>query len=292
MEDIYFISEGDKLHGVLLEPVGAEAASAVILAHGPFDSCTDWLPFAERLTKAGRAVLALDFSGHGASEGLRGMVDLRRWAYNLRDAMNAMGARGYQRFALVGWNSGGSAVLLVAAHDARLDCAVGLSTPVQLTPMLSELLVYTLMIGWSGLRRLFTRKPLMLSRAGAYTALRFAVDDGVDEVYRSDERLHAVLEALPVPQSLDSVWMDISTAVPKITIPVLIVHGVKDDIIPIKQAKLADKLLKGKKKLILVEDAGHVLHLDLKKDDVLASIDDWINRHLQVKKIPRRFYDP
>lgn len=281
MEDIHFTSEGDLLHGVLLKTAEGPASNcAVIIAHGAFDSCSDWLDYANRLAETGRTVLALDFSGHGTSEGLRGMVDLRRWAYNLRDAMNALGERGYQRFALVGWNSGGSAVLLAAAHDPRLACAVGLSVPVQLTPVLSELVVYSLMTGWSKLRRIFTPKPLLLSRTGAYTSERFAVDDGVDRAYRNDERLHAALAALPVPESLDSVWMDISAAMPKIAIPVLIVHGVKDEIIPVKQAKLADKLLKGKKKLILVEDAGHVLHLDQKKDEVLANIDHWIDRHL------------
>ncbi|MFA5836834.1 MAG: alpha/beta hydrolase [Bellilinea sp.] len=281
MEDFFFVSEGDRIHAVLYEaPEGKAPHDAVIFCHGAFESSAHWSDYARRLADQGFTALAVDFVGHGTSDGLRGLVDLRRWAYNLRDAMNALTLRGYRRFAVVGWDSGGSAALLAAAHDRRMECVVTLATPVNLTPLLSERIVFTLMTGWSKVRSLFTKKPLTLSRAGAYDELCFAVDSEVDGAYKNDAYLQEILAAVPVPQSLDSVWVDITTAVKNVNTPVLVMHGRDDDVIPMKQSEKLLKLLPGHKKLVLVENAGHALHLDQKKDEVYITIARWIKHYL------------
>ena len=281
MEDFFFVSEGDRIHAVLYEAHEGKAPhDAVIFCHGAFESSAHWSDYARRLADQGFSALAVDFVGHGASDGLRGLVDLRRWAYNLRDAMNALTLRGYWRFAVVGWDSGGSAALLAAAHDRRMECVVTLATPVNLTPLLSERIVFTLMTGWSKVRSLFTKKPLTLSRAGAYDELCFAVDSEVDGAYKNDAYLQEILAAVPVPQSLDSVWVDITTAVKNVNTPVLVMHGRDDEVIPMKQSEKLLKLLPGHKKLVLVENAGHALHLDQKKDEVYITIARWIKHYL------------
>ncbi|MFZ3079761.1 MAG: alpha/beta fold hydrolase, partial [Bellilinea sp.] len=105
MEDFFFVSEGDRIHAVLYEaPEGKAPHDAVIFCHGAFESSAHWSDYARRLADQGFTALAVDFVGHGTSDGLRGLVDLRRWAYNLRDAMNALTLRGYRRFAVVGWD--------------------------------------------------------------------------------------------------------------------------------------------------------------------------------------------
>lgn len=281
MEDFFFVSEGDRIHAVLYAaPEGKAPRGAVIFCHGAFESSVHWSDYARRLAEQGFSALAVDFVGHGASDGLRGLVDLRRWAYNLRDAMNALTERGYRRFAVVGWGSGGSAALLAAAHDRRMECVITLATPVNLTPLLSERIVFTLMTGWSKIRGLFTKKLLTLSRSEAYNALCFAADSEVDEDYKNDAYLQEILAAVPVPQSLDSVWVDITTAVKNVSTPVLVLHGRDDEVIPMKQSEKLFKLLPGHKKLVLVEGAGHALHLDQKKDEVYITIAKWIKNYL------------
>lgn len=281
MEDFFFVSEGDCIHAVLYAaPEGKAPRGAAIFCHGAFESSVHWTDYARRLAEQGFSALAIDFVGHGASDGPRGLVDLRRWAYNLRDAMNALTLRGYRRFAVVGWGSGGSAALLAAAHDRRMECVVTLATPINLTPLLSERIVFTLMTGWSKIRGLFTKKLLTLSRSEAYNALCFAVDSEVDEAYKNDAYLQEILAAVPVPQSLDSVWVDITTAVKNVSTPVLVLHGRDDEVIPVKQSEKLFKLLPGHKKLVLVEGAGHALHLDQKKDEVYITIAKWIKNYL------------
>lgn len=287
MEELGFTSEGDALRGAwFAAAAGKNARCAVVLCHGAFESSANWLPFAEKLSAAGHNVLVVDFVGHGGSAGLRGRVDLRRWAYNLRDALNALGERGCERFALVGWGCGGSAALLAAAHDPRIAAVAVLAAPIKLTPPLSERVVYLLMTAWSRVRRRFSRPALTLSRAKAYLAPRFALDDAADAAFKQDAALLEILSAVPVPESFDSAWVDITPALAKITPPVLILHGDCDHVVPRQQSELLYKLLPGEKRLRLVEDSGHILHLDLKKDEVYQAVADWLKKYLKVTAAP------
>ena len=208
------------------------------------------------------------------------MVEMRQWAYNIRDAMNALGKLGFRRFALVGWGSGGSAALLAAAHDRRLVCAVVLAAPIRLIPPLGERIAYTLATAASKIWKVFAKKPLTFSREQAYAAADFALDTQADAAYKENLRLQETLVAVPIPESLDSVWIDITKALANIKVPVLIVHGARDAIVPVKQSEKLQKLLPGRKKLILVEDAGHALHFEPKKDEVYQVIARWIKHYL------------
>lgn len=285
-ETLQFISEGDEVHALLFSPAdetaprGKAATSAVILCHDAFDDHESWVNYAQRLAEQGFAALVMDFVGHGSSEGRRGLVDMRRWAYNLRDAMNLLAKRGFRHFALVGCGSGGSAVLLAAAHDARVACAVTLAAAVQIMPPLSERLVFSLSGPVSKVRRLFKKSSLTLSRVESYSDMRFAVDDEVNEAIKTNPRFLELLGAVPVPESLDSTWLDITTAVKKIKIPVLILHGAEDKVVPVKQSEKLAALLTGHKRVCVVEGSGHALHLDQRKDEVYIELARWIKHHL------------
>lgn len=285
MEVIRFISDGHEMQGVWFEPTpgsrpGMTNTSAVILCHGAFEDHQNWSTYAERLAGQGFATLALDFVGHGESQGLRGLVGMKPWAYNIREAMNELGRRGYRHFALVGWNLGGSAVLLTAAHDQRLACVVVLSAPIRILPGLGERAAYTLAAAASKVLRLIRKRPLTFSRLDEYTRRRFAVNDSADSAYKNNPQLREILRAVPFPESLDSVWVDISAAIPKIKAPVLVIHGGCDTILPVQQSKTLYTLLPGVKKLVLVDDSGHALHLDQKKDEVYVAIASWIKHYL------------
>jgi pimeloyl-ACP methyl ester carboxylesterase len=284
MEIIQFDSEGQALQGAFFpgEHVGQKnsiSPLAVILCHGAFEGRENWYPYAERLADQGFPTLALDFVGHGHSTGPRGLVELRQWAYNLRDAVNILAERGYNRFALVGWGSGGSAALLAAAHERRLDCVVVLAAPVQMMPPLSERVAYSLALGASRVWKAIKKTPLTLTRLDDYAKMRFANDEQVDAAYKANPVLQENLKAVPVSGSLDSVWVDITTALVKIKAPVLIIHGRQDAVVPIKQSDLLYAILPGHKKLCLIEDSGHALHLDQKKDEVFIAIAKWLKHY-------------
>ena len=106
VEQVTFHSEGLEIHGSLWKTDHPEKG-AVLFCHGAFETQENWTAFADRLSQEGFTVFTFDFAGHGASQGMRGAVNLRAWAYNIRDAMNYLQRRGCSIFGLVGWESGG-----------------------------------------------------------------------------------------------------------------------------------------------------------------------------------------
>ncbi|MBY0525160.1 MAG: alpha/beta hydrolase [Gemmataceae bacterium] len=68
--------------------------------------------------------------------------------------------------------------------------------------------------------------------------------------------------------------------------PVLILHGTKDTIVPIEQAKRIAAALKKagvEHELILVEDAVHSFHLEPKQKDLRPTVIGFFNKHLKSR---------
>lgn len=283
LESVEFQSEGSLIRGCLYQPdspsASANGARAVLLCHGAFEHQENWADYARRLAENGFKVLTFDFAGHGMSEGLPGAVEMRVWAYNLRDAMNFLARRGCQQFALIGWNSGGSAALLAAAHDARVKCLVTLAAPVLIMPALSDRMAYGLAAFISRLLKKIRKRPFTVSRLRELKDLEMAVDKTVNARYFEDPLILKAYTAVPVAESLDSVWLDITKPVKRVQAPVLILHGARDRIVPPKQSRLLFERLPGHKKMIRLENSGHALHLDQDRDEVFIQMVVWIKKH-------------
>jgi|DewCreStandDraft_5_1066085.scaffolds.fasta_scaffold22803_2 acylglycerol lipase len=279
MEKVTISSEGHQLSGRLY-PASIRAPVAVVLCHGAFEHQGNWANLAESLAKEGLTALTFDFVGHGESEGLRGWVDLRIWAYNIRDAMNYLAAKGYRRFALVGWDSGGSAAILATAHDTRVRCAVTLATPIFLMPPIGERLAFGLATVAASVKRTFWKKPLTLSRIAELEEMRIAVDDETNHKYLHDPLVRACYQAVPVPESLHSAWLDITRAARKVNKPMLIIHGTNDAVLPVDQSKKLHAALQGEKQLLFLQGVGHAIHLDHQHEQVYKTISKWIRQHL------------
>ncbi len=281
MEEITFYSEGLEVHGVLHETV-QDQSRAVIFCHGAFDNQENWFPYAQRMNADGLAAFTFDFAGHGKSAGVSSLVNLQTWAYNIRDGISCLEQRGFNQFGLVGWGSGGSSALLAAAHDPRLACAAVLAGPVFLMPPLSERLAYGVVGLAARLKMAIKKKPIILSRLNELAEMRFLTDEADNQRYISDPRLRESYRAVPVPESLDSIWFDITRTVAKIQIPVLVIHGAQDQVIEIKQSQNLYNLLQAPKSLKLIAGSGHALHYDQQAEEVYKLIAVWMKRHLKV----------
>ncbi len=282
MEQVTFHSEGLEIHGSLWKTDHPEKG-AVLFCHGAFETQENWTAFADRLSQEGFTVFTFDFAGHGASQGMRGAVNLRAWAYNIRDAMNYLQRRGCSIFGLVGWESGGSAAVLVAAHDVRLSCAVIISAPVYLLPTLAERVVYMLASIVAKLKMAFVHKPLTFSRLNEMKRSGIMVDEAANEAYFADSKVQQIYNTFPFPGGLDNVWVDITGAAEKVNIPILVIHGTEDKIIPTNQSQKLHDLLQGRKKLKMVDGSGHAVHLDLQKDTAYTLIASWMKANLISK---------
>ena len=277
-EEIIFLSEGLEIHGVL-HHASRPGSRVAVFCHGAFEFQKNWFAYARQMNAEGWSTFTFDFAGHGQSQGMHSLVNLRVWAYNLRDALTALQTRGYGPFAVIGWGIGGSAVLLATAHDRRIESAVVLATPMVLQPPLAERVAYGLISGVAKIKKAIFKRPLILSRLNELVEMCFLSDHASNEKYIADDRLRQIFAAVPVPESLDSVWMDISAAVEKVHLPVLVIHSQQDAIVRTEQSKKIYDLLKGPKELRLIDGSGHALHLDEKRDEVLRLILDWINSH-------------
>jgi acylglycerol lipase len=280
VEQIIFHSEDLEIHGSLWKTDYPEKG-AVLFCHGAFETQENWTAFAERLNGDGFTVCTFDFAGHGASQGIPGLVDLRTWAYNIRDAITYLQGRGCLAFGLVGWESGGSAAVLAAAHDVRLSCAVILSAPVYLLPTLAERLVYLLASLVAKLKIAFFHKHLTLSRLNQMKRLSILLDEARNDAYFANPKVQELYNTFPIPDGLDNVWVDITSSAKKISIPVLVIHGSEDKIVPINQSQKLYDLLSGRKELKMVDGSGHAVHLDLQKDMVYTMIYSWMNTNLK-----------
>jgi acylglycerol lipase len=280
MEPIVFQSEGLDIHGSLYRLDGTHPAAAVLFCHGAFETQENWSDFAMRLNAAGLASFTFDFAGQGESQGTRGMVNLRVWAYNIRDALSYLQARGFKQFGVVGWDSGGSAALLAAAHDARLACAVILSAPVYLAPPLAERVAYGVISTVARIKKAIVKRSLNLSRLNELQNLRMLADESENEAYFSDPKVRERYAAVPVLESLDNLWVDITHSVEKIETPVLVIHGGEDKILSLHQSQRLYSLLNGPKDLKLLDGSGHAMHLDRKKNAAYALISGWLRKYL------------
>jgi alpha-beta hydrolase superfamily lysophospholipase len=278
-EQVNFMSEGSRLAGHFY-PAGLLTGKAVILCHDAFGHKGYWDAYARRLAASGFSVLSFDFAGHGESEGLRSQVEMPVWAYNVRDAMNFLGRKGYSKIGLVGSGNGGSAALLACGHDSRISCAVVMAAPVFVVPSLADQIVFTL-ASWIGpLVGKLRRRPFTLSRLGELEDLSVAVDEAACETYRQDPLVRQAFAAAPIPESLNAVWLDITTGLKKVTQPVLVLHGEKDKIIKLKQSQVLLDKLSGHKKLVLIPEAGHALQIDQACDEVFLHLVKWIKKYL------------
>ena len=257
-----------------------DGPSALILCHGALEHQGNWEAYARRLAANGYPTLTFDFSGHGRSQGLRGAVQMAAWAYNLRDAMNMLARRGFRRFGLVGWNSGGSAALLAASHDPRVACLVTLATPVRLLPSLADRLVYGGAALVSRLFRLVLRRPFTVSRLPELPEIEMALDPQANASYFSDPLIQSAYASVPVSESLDSVWLDITASLGRVHSPVLVLHGDQDRVLPAAHSQRLYDHLPGPAQLQIIEDSGHALHLDSNSDEVFLHLVRWIKKHL------------
>jgi fermentation-respiration switch protein FrsA (DUF1100 family) len=128
---ISFQSGTVDIAGVLRLPETGEPVPAVVLT-GPFTGVKDQVVglYADRLTRAGIATLAIDHRGFGESGGRRGHEDSGGKLADLRSAVDLLVERpevAADRVGVVGICLGGGYAVRAAAEDPRLRAAVGIA---------------------------------------------------------------------------------------------------------------------------------------------------------------------
>jgi len=283
MQEVSFLSEGERLAGALFLP-GHTPAPAVIFAHGVFEFKEDFFDYAKGLAEAGFAALALDMRGHGASEGNRYGCDKDQWTADVVSAMDYLETRSEVergRFGLVGLSSGGTAVLRAAARpDPRVKAVVSMAATIQTTLSAMERAIFVALRAAGVVKRALTGSDLRVNLTSIANTMVTAEDPAVDKHFHTAPQLLNAFAHVPFPGAWNGFIVDIRDELGRVDAPTLVIHGAQDGMEPVSSARVLYEVLRCEKELCVVEESGHLLHLDYRKDEVFALMLGWFQRHL------------
>jgi pimeloyl-ACP methyl ester carboxylesterase len=156
--------------------------------------------------------------------------------FEQRDLQRVIDAVGGGRVVLIGTSLGAAVALQAAAEDPRIAAVIAAETFSDLRTVARE------------------RAPFVFTRGSIDRAFKLAEQEGG----------FSVDAASPL------------AAAPRITSPVLLIHGAADSKTPPSHSQRVFDALTGPKRLILVPGAGHNQSL---QSEIWTEIDRWVERH-------------
>ena len=255
-----------ELHGRVVTYAEAGSGPVLLLIHGMGGSYENWREVIEPLARR-YTVVAPDLPGHGASGPGAGDYSLGAFAVGLRDLLVALG---HERATLVGHSLGGGIAMQLGYHFPELSERLVLVSSGGLGPEVSMILRAAALPGselWvAATARTASRAGAALGRGLAAIGLRASTD--VAEVARGyasladPDRRAAFLATVRSVISSRGQRVDASDRLYlSARIPVLIIWGARDPIIPVHHAERAHKAIAGSN-LEIFEGIGHLPQLE------------------------------
>jgi pyruvate dehydrogenase E2 component (dihydrolipoamide acetyltransferase) len=243
--------------------LGEGDGAPVLLVHGFGADLNTWM-FNQPALAAGRRALALDLPGHGGSAKEVGAGD----AENLTDAVEgALETLDIKRVHLVGHSMGGAIAALLASRRPERVASLTLIASAGLGPEINT----SFIDGFVGASRrreatevlgLLMHDPALVSRAMVEDVLRYKRLDGVSSVLAK----------------IAEVWfaggrqsLDLRGRIAALVMPVQLVWGREDRIIPVAHAEAVANHLPVR----ILDAAGHLPHME-KAGEVNRLIDQFI----------------
>ncbi|MDE3090124.1 MAG: alpha/beta fold hydrolase [Chloroflexota bacterium] len=282
MRSIEFTSGNNEIvRGSLFEPTAPRQHPAIIFAHGLLSSREEFGDFPEKFCKRGYLTLAIDFRGHGASEGMRGLISSDRMVEDLQRALDYVESRptiDSKRIALFGHSLGGDAVIAAAARDARVHAVVAGATVGRLRDELGsfEYLTYRVVDAINRFQKKFTKKSLYIAYRVTYK------DIFSDEECRKQAQAKGFLQrTVPADNVPLLLQQDAVATAKKVKIPALIVQGELDRVVKHSSVRGVFAALAGEKELYEVKGSGHSVWTDWKNAEAFDHIAAWMDAHLK-----------
>jgi len=209
---------GERLDHVFT-PGGAAAGALVVVAHGVTSQHDRpyLVALCEALAAAGIASLRFSFAGNGRSEGAFADATIRKEVLDLGTVLDACGDR---RIGFVGHSMGAAVGVLRAAADPRIEALVSLAGMVHVHAFCER--------HFAGL---VPGRDVMFGRPGCVLS-QALLDDA---------------------RSIDSVL----PAARRITVPWLLVHSDRDELVPLADAVAARAVADGRPDLQVLAGADH-----------------------------------
>jgi pimeloyl-ACP methyl ester carboxylesterase len=238
---------GDNLCGILHHPSDGTSRGGVVLCHGMESSKES-----EKLVQLGRGLakrriltLRFDFACGGESSGKFEDITYSGQVEDLTAAFSLLKQRQPGKIGIFGSSMGGTVALLFTARSPNVAAVATVAAPLHPERFKD---------------RLLTPEELRRWREQGYTLYHGQ---------RINLSLLDDLEKLDVPE-----------AAKKITCPVLILHGGRDDVVPVEEAYELSECLRHVKQLTIFPGADHRLSDPSLMDRAVAEAIDWFCRHV------------
>jgi alpha-beta hydrolase superfamily lysophospholipase len=240
-------ARGQLLVGILHHPA-ADPTAAVILCHGMESNkeSEKLVTLSRQLSEKGIFALRFDFAGSGESEGKFEEITYSGEVEDLRAAYEVVMKYRPKKIGVLGSSMGGTVALLFAAEEKNVAALVTIAAPVH--------------------PERFSKRLSTPEETEQWRAHGFIEYHG----RRLNVSLLHDLEVLDVPK-----------AARKISCPVLVIHGDKDDIVPVEEGHELFAELAEPKRLCIIEGSGHRLTEPAHLQKALAESIDWLTSHLQ-----------
>tara|TARA_Y100000739_G_scaffold48319_1_gene37739 strand:- start:43 stop:882 length:840 start_codon:yes stop_codon:yes gene_type:complete len=250
---------------------------AIGIIHGLGEHSSRYDDFAEYFCKKGYGVYSIDLRGHGKSEGKRGHVnnfkklidDSEEMFINIRkENLNVP-------MVMFGHSLGGCIALnyLCENQSKEIDLAIISSPWLKTVLEPPKFIIYIQKI----LVVLFPSFTLN-NRLDPY---HLSKNTNKVKKYIKDPLVHNRI-SLKMFSEVNKTIDKIENESEKINIPVLLLHGKKDNIISFKGTKKISKKINNSK-LILYEGLYHEPHNDLEKNEILDNYTSFIKNNIDLK---------
>ncbi len=256
-EQIFFTnSQGLRLAGILSRPMRRHKLPIVVTCHGfgsGKDSETNTL-LVQRLNQLGIASLRFDFSGHSDSEGDIARVTVSQGVDDLRSALRSLEGYSWTSGSIVGLfgqSYGGNVVLWYAADHDRAR-AIALQAPVS-----DYVAVKERKLGPEGMLQWKTNGYALEDTDGDDVRLNYT--------FYEDARSRNTYELAK-----------------QISIDCLILHGDKDNTVPLQQSQALARVLGQRVRLQVIPNATHTFGGPGEMESVVSETARFFQVHLQV----------
>ena len=244
-------SKNQNLAGILHIP-SVEKPAAVVMIHGLGGDKNEWGLFvniAKKLCKNGYMVLRFDCAGSGESDGIFRNVTRQTEADDLSFAINFIKKQNIdkEKIAIIGLSLGASVSLI--AYTSKIKTMVLLSAAI----------------------------------VGNVLEERY----GGNEKYLKELNEKGYFKRISIPKSLEigkelfyeTNNLNLKEIAEKIDAPILLIHGSKDDVVPIENAKILVNFFKNVE-LKIIEGSGHNYRKSKYEAMVISYTLDWFNKWL------------
>lgn len=221
-------SRGNRLCGILSDPAPGKDRPIIILCHGHSSSkeTNTFIQLEKILNSNGISDFRFDFYGHGESEGKFEDATISEVIDDIMNAIKFVEQKGYKKIGLVGSSFGGMASLLAASRTNDLY-VLALKSPVS---------------NYLG---------KIVAQESKYPIAAWKKQGFIYYTNSKGEKLRLNYSFFEDAKTVSGY-----EAARKIKIPVLIVHGDKDEDVPVEQSRKTASLIKSCR-LEIIKGADH-----------------------------------